>query len=189
MLLSDRDITSNVESDIYFVIEPFEPGQVQSASYDFRLGGTFRTVSAHSRSVIDPFQPQTGLWQSHIVGPDDEFILHPGQFALATTLERFGLPDNIAGQVGGKSSLGRLGLQVHSTAGFIDPGFMGHITLELSNVAVLPIVLRPGMLIGQIVYIMLVRPAAKPYDGKYQGQTDATESLYHLNYAGAEHAE
>ena len=149
MVLSDHDIKIELASG-RIVLEPFDEHLIQPASIDVRLGRDFRVFRNSSHVFIDPQTHQPDLTEQIVVGADDAFVLHPGQFALGTTLERIAVPDDVLGKLEGKSSLGRLGLMIHSTAGYIDPGWDGQITLELSNVASLPILLRPGMRIGQI---------------------------------------
>jgi dCTP deaminase len=168
-------------------IQPFVTEHVQPSSVDLRLGRHFR-VFEHSRYThIDVREPQPGLTQGFEVLEGEPFVLHPGEFALGATLERVGLPDDLVGRLEGKSSLGRLGLIIHSTAGYIDPGFDGTITLELSNVAKLPIPLYPGMFIGQISFLTMTTPVDRPYGSpglgsKYQGQEQPTESKVHLSF-------
>lgn len=180
MLLSDRDIAAEVASDrIRF--DPFEPAMVQPSSIDVRLDRYFRLFDNHKYAVIDPAEEQSDLTRLVAAAPGEAFILHPGEFALGSTLEQVALPDDVAARLEGKSSLGRLGLLTHSTAGFIDPGFVGHVTLELSNVATLPIKLWPGMKIGQMCFFRLSTPAEKPYGSgaagsRYQGQRGPTPS-------------
>lgn len=177
MLLSDGRIIEYVERG-YLDIRPFSEDQVQPASYDVRLANQFAVMSQHTAAVIYPWEKQDDLYAwitAH------EFILHPGKFCLASTLEYVKIPPYLAAQVGGKSSLGRLGLIVHATAGFIDPGFEGTITLEMGNVGELPICLRAGMPIGQLTFDELTEIAQKPYQGKYQGQSTTTASKYYLN--------
>lgn len=186
MLLSDRDIKEQVSSK-RVGIEPFDPAMVQPSSVDVRLDRFFRVFENHKYSEIDPSIEQPDLTRELEVAPDEHFILHPGEFVLASTYEVITLPDDIAGRLEGKSSLGRLGLLTHSTAGFIDPGFSGHITLELSNVANLPVKLFPGMKIGQLCLIKLSSPAEHPYGSsiygsRYQGQRGPTPSKSWLNF-------
>ncbi|MBE7189948.1 dCTP deaminase, partial [Jatrophihabitans endophyticus] len=147
MLLSDRDIRSEVEAG-RLAVEPWDAALVQPSSVDVRLDRFFRVFNNSRYTHIDPAQQQDDLTTLVEPAGDDPFVLHPGEFVLGSTLEVVTLPDDLAGRLEGKSSLGRLGLLTHSTAGFIDPGFTGHITLELSNVANLPITLWPGMKIG-----------------------------------------
>jgi len=186
VLLSDRDIRFEISSG-RVLVEPFEPGMIQPSSVDVRLDRFFRVFENHKYSVIDPSIEQSELTREVEVADDEFFILHPGEFVLASTYEVITLPDDIAGRLEGKSSLGRLGLLTHSTAGFIDPGFSGHITLELSNVANLPVKLFPGMKIGQLCLIKLSSPAEHPYGSaqygsRYQGQRGPTPSRSWLNF-------
>ena len=186
MLLSDRDIRSEVQSG-RVAVEPFDEAMIQPSSVDVRLDKFFRVFENHKYSVIDPSIEQAELTREVIAEDDEAFILHPGEFVLASTYEIITLPDDIAGRLEGKSSLGRLGLLTHSTAGFIDPGFSGHITLELSNVANLPVKLYPGMKIGQLCLIKLSSPAEHPYGSaiyasRYQGQRGPTPSRSFMNF-------
>lgn len=186
MLLSDRDIKSEVASG-RVGIEPFQVEMVQPSSVDVRLDRFFRVFENHRYSEIDPSTEQPDLTREVEVGADEHFILHPGEFVLASTYEVITLPHDIAGRLEGKSSLGRLGLLTHSTAGFIDPGFSGHITLELSNVANLPVKLFPGMKIGQLCLFKLSSNAEHPYGSavygsRYQGQRGPTPSKSWLNF-------
>ncbi len=186
MLLSDRDIAAEIKSG-RVKVDPFDPKMIQPSSVDVRLDRFFRVFENHRYEVIDPSVEQSELTREVAVAPDDFFILHPGEFVLASTYEVITLPDDIAGRLEGKSSLGRLGLLTHSTAGFIDPGFSGHITLELSNVANLPVKLYPGMKIGQLCLIKLSSPAEHPYGSalygsRYQGQRGPTPSKSWLNF-------
>ena len=186
MLLSDRDIALEVKAG-RVKVEPFTDAMIQPSSVDVRLDRFFRVFENHKYSVIDPSIEQSDLTREVAVNDDEFFILHPGEFVLASTFEVITLPDDIAGRLEGKSSLGRLGLLTHSTAGFIDPGFSGHITLELSNVANLPVKLFPGMKIGQLCLIKLSSPAEHPYGSaqygsRYQGQRGPTASKSWLNF-------
>ncbi len=186
MLLSDRDIRAEVQAGRVRV-EPYDQEMVQPSSIDVRLDRFFRVFENHKYSVIDPSVEQSELTREVEVGPKEFFILHPGEFVLASTYEVISLPDDLAGRLEGKSSLGRLGLLTHSTAGFIDPGFTGHITLELSNVANLPVKLFPGMKIGQLCLIKLSSPAEHPYGSalygsRYQGQRGPTASRSWMNF-------
>ncbi len=186
MLLSDRDIKAEISAG-RVKVEPFEGAMIQPSSVDVRLDRFFRVFENHKYSVIDPSIEQSELTREVEVAGNEEFILHPGEFVLASTYEVITLPDDIAGRLEGKSSLGRLGLLTHSTAGFIDPGFSGHITLELSNVANLPVKLFPGMKIGQLCLIKLSSPAENPYGSavygsRYQGQRGPTASKSWLNF-------
>jgi dCTP deaminase len=190
VLLSDRDLRKELESG-RLVLDPWDPEMLQPSSVDVRLDRYFRVFQNSRYTHIDPAQQQDEL-TSPFETPDDEpFVLHPGEFVLGSTFESVGLPDDLAGRLEGKSSLGRLGLLTHSTAGFIDPGFTGHITLELSNVANLPITLWPGMKIGQLCLFRLSSPAERPYgsDGvgsRYQGQLGPTPSRAHQNFHRAQ---
>lgn len=186
MLLSDRDIQAEIDSK-RVVLEPFDPGMIQPSSVDVRLDKFFRVFENHKYPHIDPATEQADLTRLVDVEGDDPFVLHPGEFVLASTYEVITLPDDIAGRLEGKSSLGRLGLLTHSTAGFIDPGFSGHVTLELSNVATLPILLYPGMKIGQLCLFRLSSPAEHPYGSsqygsRYQGQRGPTQSRSWQNF-------
>ena len=186
MLLSDRDIRAEITAG-RVAVEPFAESMVQPSSVDVRLDRFFRVFENHKYSVIDPSIEQSELTREVIVEPNEHFILHPGEFVLASTYEIITLPDDIAGRLEGKSSLCLLGLLTHSTAGFIDPGFSGHITLELSNVANLPVKLFPGMKIGQLCLIKLSSPAEHPYGSavyasRYQGQRGPTASRSWINF-------
>ena len=190
MLLSDRDIKAEIDAG-RVKVEPFDGAMIQPSSVDVRLDRFFRVFENHKYSVIDPSIEQSDLTREVAVEANEEFILHPGEFVLASTYEVITLPDDIAGRLEGKSSLGRLGLLTHSTAGFIDPGFSGHITLELSNVANLPVKLFPGMKIGQLCLIKLSSPAENPYGSalygsRYQGQRGPTASKSWLNFHQSE---
>jgi len=186
VLLSDRDIRSEIKSG-RVAVEPFAEAMIQPSSVDVRLDKFFRVFENHKYSVIDPSIEQAELTREVIAEHGEAFILYPGEFVLASTYEVITLPDDIAGRLEGKSSLGRLGLLTHSTAGFIDPGFSGHITLELSNVANLPVKLFPGMKIGQLCLIKLTSPAEHPYGSaiyasRYQGQRGPTASRSFMNF-------
>ena len=186
MLLSDRDIRAAIEvRDV--VLEPFAAELVQPSSVDVRIDRYFRLFDNHKYAVIDPAQEQPELTRLVEVEPDEPFVLHPGEFVLASTYEVVTLAASIAARLEGKSSLGRLGLLTHSTAGFIDPAFSGHVTLELSNVATLPIKLWPGMKIGQLCFFRLSSPAEHPYGSqgygsRYQGQRGPTASRSYRNF-------
>jgi dCTP deaminase len=186
VLLSDRDIRAEVEAG-RVRLEPFDDGMIQPSSIDVRLDRFFRTFENHRYPHIDPAEEQPDLTRLVEAAADEAFVLHPGEFALASTYEVISLPDDVAGRLEGKSSLGRLGLLTHSTAGFIDPGFSGHVTLELSNVATLPIKLWPGMKIGQLCLFRLSSPAEHPYGSavygsRYQGQRGPTPSRSFQNF-------
>ncbi len=186
MLLSDRDLVAELKAGT-LGIDPFEPALVQPSSIDFRLDHMFRVFNNHLYTHIDPATQQDELTSLVEVADGQAFVLHPGEFVLASTLEVITLGNQLAGRVEGKSSLGRLGLLTHSTAGFIDPGFSGHITLELSNVANLPIKLWPGMKIGQLCIMRLTSEAEHPYGSavygsRYQGQRGPTPSRSWQNW-------
>lgn len=186
MLLSDRDIAKAID-DGELGIEPYDATLIQPSSVDVRLDRYFRVFNNSRYTHIDPKLEMPELTKLVEVGDDDGFVLHPGEFVLASTLEKFTLPAHLAGRLEGKSSLGRLGLLTHSTAGFIDPGFSGYITLELSNVANLPIILYPGMKVGQLALFKMSSPAETPYGSgklgsKYQGQRGPTPSKAYLNF-------
>lgn len=180
MVLSDRDIRAELAAG-RIAITPLVEANVQPASVDVRLGSNFRVFRNSSHAFIDPLASQEGLTESIDVAEGGTFVLQPGQFALATTLERIKLPDDVLGRLEGKSTLGRLGLMIHSTAGYVDPGWEGELTLELSNVATLPIVLHPGMRVGQLSFERMSSPVERPYGSAglgshYQGQLGATPS-------------
>jgi dCTP deaminase len=186
VLLSDRDIIAELDQK-RVRLDPFDRSMVQPSSVDVRLDRWFRVFENHKYPHIDPAEDQPEL--TRLVEPDREepFILHPGEFVLGSTYEQVTLPDDIAARLEGKSSLGRLGLLTHSTAGFIDPGFSGHVTLELANVANLPIKLWPGMKIGQLCFFRLTSPAMEPYGSaaygsRYQGQRGPTPSRSSANF-------
>jgi dCTP deaminase len=186
VLLSDRDLLTEIDNK-RVTIEPFDPEMIQPSSIDVRLDRMFRVFENHKYPHIDPSIEQADLTRLIEPDGDDPFILHPGEFVLGSTLEVVSLPDDLAGRLEGKSSLGRLGLLTHSTAGFIDPGFSGHITLELSNAATLPIKLFPGMKIGQLCLFRLSSPADHPYGSdkygsRYQGQRGPTASRSFANF-------
>ena len=186
VLLSDRDIRAELTSG-RLGLEPFDDSLVQPSSIDVRLDSMFRVFNNTRYTHIDPALQQDELTSLVEPATNEPFVLHPGEFALGHTAERFTLPDDLVGIVNGKSSLGRMGLQVHATAGFVDPGFTGVIVLELSNVANLPILLRPGMKIAQMVFEQMDRAAERPYGhpdlgSKYQGQSGAVASKYSENY-------
>ena len=186
MLLSDRDLRKELASG-RLGIEPCDEAMVQPSSVDVRLDRFFRVFNNTRYTHIDPSQQQDDLTSLVESGDEEPFVLHPGEFVLGSTFEAVRLPDDLAGRLEGKSSLGRLGLLTHSTAGFIDPGFEGHITLELSNVANLPITLWPGMKIGQLCLFRLSSAAENPYGSaaagsRYQGQRGPTPSRAYLNF-------
>src|SRR6187431_1577050 len=189
MILSDRTIREQIDAG-RIVIDPFDPACVQPSSVDLHVDSEFRVFANSRYPYIDVKQEQPDLTELVETKPDEPFILHPGEFVLGSTLERVGLPDDLVARLEGKSSLGRLGLLIHSTAGFIDPGFDGHVTLELSNVANLPITIYPEMKIGQLSFVQMSEPAETPYGSgglgsKYQGQRGPTPSRYWQNFADA----
>jgi dCTP deaminase len=186
VLLSDRDLRAEIAAG-QISIDPYDPSMVQPSSVDVRLDRYFRVFENHLYPHIDPAVEQPDL--TRLIEPEkgEPFILHPGEFVLGSTFEVVTLPDYMASRLEGKSSLGRLGLLTHSTAGFIDPGFSGHVTLELSNVATLPIKLWPGMKIGQLCMFRLSSPAEHPYGSqtygsRYQNQRGPTASRSYLNF-------
>lgn len=186
MLLSDRDINAQISAG-RVRLDPWDPEMVQPSSVDVRLDRYFRIFENHRYPVIDPAAEQNELTRMVTPNGDDPFVLHPGEFVLGATYEYVTLPDDVAARLEGKSSLGRLGLLTHSTAGFIDPGFNGHITLELSNMSTLPLKLYPGMKIGQLCFFQLSSPAEHPYGSKstgshYQGQRGPTASRSYQNF-------
>jgi dCTP deaminase len=188
VVLSDRTIKRLI-AEGRIGIEPYDESLVQPSSVDVRADRLFRVFHNARYPYIDVKQPQEELTELVEVQEDNPFILHPGEFVLGSTLERIRLPDDLVGRLEGKSSLGRLGLLIHSTAGFIDPGWDGHVTLELSNVANLPITIYPGMRIGQLSYMQLDQPVETPYGSgelgsKYQGQRGPTQSRYWQNFSG-----
>jgi len=186
VLLSDGDIRKELESG-RVGLEPLDLSMVQPSSTDVRLDRFFRLFDNHKYQHIDPSLDQPDLTRLVEVEAHEPFVLHPGEFVLGATYEVVTLPDDVAARLEGKSSLGRLGLLTHSTAGFIDPGFSGHVTLELSNVATLPITLWPGMKIGQLCFFRLSSPAEHPYGSqkygsRYQGQRGPTASRSFQNF-------
>ena len=187
VILSDRSLREAIEAG-RIVIDPFDSELVQPSSIDVRVDRLFRVFRNHTSGVIDVKQDTRALTELVEIPEDGVFMLHPGEFVLGSTLERIAVPDDLVGRVEGKSSLGRLGLLIHSTAGFVDAGFDGHITLELANVASLPITLYPGMKIGQVSFMQMTTPAERPYGkgatgSKYQGQRGPTPSRYFENFS------
>src|SRR5215213_52410 len=179
-VLSDGTIRRLAEEG-RIVIEPWEPELVQPASVDLRLGDSFRVFHNHRTAAIDLRDPPTNLTEEVITS--DVFVIHPGEFVLGVTREYVELPDDIVARIEGKSSLGRLGLIVHATAGFVDPGFKGTLTLEITNLTRVPIKLYAGLPIAQLSFMALDAPAERPYGhpdlgSHYHGQVDATESRY-----------
>lgn len=184
--MSDRDIRASIEAG-EIGLEPLDMSLLQPSSFDVRIDRFFRLFDNHKYAFIDPAEQQDDLTRFVEVAADEPFILHPGEFVLGSTYEFVKLPDNVAARLEGKSSLGRLGLVTHSTAGFVDPGFNGHVTLELSNMATLPIKLWPGMKIGQLCFFQLSSPSETPYGSakylnRYQGQRGPTASRSYMNF-------
>ena len=186
MILSDHSLREAIAAR-HIVIDPFDAVCVQPSSIDLKVGGLFRVFRNHTAGVID-VKADLGELTELIEIPDDGvFMLHPGEFVLGSTHERVTVPDDLVARIEGKSSLGRLGLLIHSTAGFIDAGFDGHVTLELANVASLPITIYPHMKIGQLSFMTMTTPADEPYGSgasgsKYQGQRGPTPSRYFENF-------
>ncbi len=186
MLLSDKDIKAEIGSG-RVGMEPYDVAMVQPSSIDVRLDRFFRVFENHRYPHIDPSTEQAELTREVATVGDEPFVLHPVEFVLGSTYEVVTLPNDIAARLEGKSSLGRLGLLTHSTAGFIDPGFSGHVTLELANVATLPILLYPGMKIGQVCFFRMTSESEHPYGSsvygsRYHGQRGPTPSRSHLNF-------
>jgi dCTP deaminase len=186
VILSDRSIREALASG-RILIDPLDDTAVQPSSVDLHVDHFFRVFRNDTTPFIDPKESQEDLTELVEVPSEKPFILHPGEFVLGSTLERVGLPDDLVARLEGKSSLGRLGLLIHSTAGFVDAGWDGHLTLELSNVANLPIAIYPGMKIGQISFLQMTTAADHPYGSdatgsKYQGQRGPTPSRYYLNF-------
>ena len=187
MILSDRSLREHLDAG-RIVIEPFDASCIQPSSIDVKIGNLFRVFRNHTSPIIDVKQNQENLTELITIALDGVFMLHPGEFVLGSTLERIAVPDDLVARIEGKSSLGRLGLIIHSTAGFVDAGFDGHITLELTNIATLPITLYPGMKIGQVSFMQMTTPADHPYGkgargSKYQGQRGPTPSRYWENFS------
>jgi dCTP deaminase len=188
VILSDRTIKEELAAG-RIVIEPLDESCIQPSSVDLHIDGSFRVFRNHTMGIIDVKTDTSDLTELVEIEPDGVFILHPGEFVLGTTLERVALPDDLVARLEGKSSLGRLGLLIHSTAGFVDAGWDGQLTLELSNVASLPITLYPNMKIGQISFIKMTTAADHPYGSgevgsKYQGQRGPIASQYYKNFEG-----
>jgi dCTP deaminase len=186
VILSDVTIRKAL-AEGRIIIEPLLDGGVQPSSVDLRVDRYFRVFRNDTTPYIDPKLAQEDLTELVEIGEGKAFVLHPGEFVLGSTLERVALPDDLVARLEGKSSLGRLGLLIHSTAGFVDAGWDGHLTLELSNVANLPIAIYPGMKIGQISFLQMTTPAEHPYGSgeagsKYQGQRGPTPSRYYQNF-------
>ena len=186
-VLADRDIHAAIERG-EIVVRPFDPNDVQPASVDLHLDRKFRVFRNNRYPYIDLRQPQPDLTELLEIRDDEPFILHPGEFVLGQTLEWVEIPDDLLAHLDGKSSLGRVGLLIHSTAGYVDPGWKGTLTLELSNVANLPIALYFGMKIGQISFVRMTSPVDRPYGSpdlgsKYQGQSEPTASAFHRDFS------
>ncbi len=186
MVLSDRSIREEIAAG-RIVIEPLGDGCIQPSSVDLHVDRYFRLFRNHTMKVIDVREDQEDLTELVDIADGQALILHPGEFVLGSTLERVTLPADLVARLEGKSSLGRLGLLIHSTAGFVDAGWDGHLTLELSNVANLPITVYPGMKVGQISFLQMSTPAERPYGSqglgsKYQGQWGPTPSRYSENF-------
>ena len=191
-VLSDRDIRAAIEAG-EVVIKPYDPQDLQPSSVDLHLDRRFRVFRNNRYAYIDVRSPQPDLTEMLSVADDEPFILHPGEFVLGQVLEWTELPDNLVARLEGKSSLGRLGLLIHSTAGYVDPGWKGNLTLELSNVANLPIALYYGMKIGQISFFRMSSPVERPYGSpelgsKYQGQSEPTASAFHRDFSNGANA-
>ncbi|MDQ2699901.1 MAG: dCTP deaminase, partial [Actinomycetota bacterium] len=185
-VLSDRTIRTEIEAG-RIEIDPYDASMIQPSSIDVRVDRKFRVFHNARYPYIDVRQPMEDLTTLVDTGPEEPFILHPGEFVLGQTLERVSLPNDLVARLEGKSSLGRLGLLIHSTAGFVDAGFSGNLTLELSNVANLPITIYHGMPIGQLSFMRMDRPVEDAYGtsakgSKYQGQAEPTASRYYLNF-------
>ena len=186
MILSDRSIKEALDAK-RIIIDPLDMSCIQPSSIDVKVSNLFRVFRNHTAGTIDVKRDLSELTELVEIERDGVFMLHPGEFVLGSTLERIAIAKDLVGRVEGKSSLGRLGLLIHSTAGFIDAGFDGHITLELSNVANLPITIYPSMKIGQVSFMTMTTPADKPYGSgasgsKYQGQRGPTPSQYFKNF-------
>ena len=185
MILSDKSIREAIESG-RLGIDPFDPNLIQPSSYDVRLDHKFLVFRNTKRAFIDVKQPADDLMELLEFAADEPMFLHPKEFVLGSTIERVRIPDDLVGRLEGRSSLGRLGIVIHSTAGFIDASFEGHVTLEISNLANLPIALYPGMRIGQISFTQMTTPAERPYGpargSKYSGQSLPTASRLYLDF-------
>lgn len=186
MILSDRSIREQIEAG-RITVDPLGENAIQPSSVDVRVDDSFRVFANHRHPYIDVRTEIPDLTELVKVGDGEAFILHPGEFVLGSTYERLSLPDDLVARIEGKSSLGRLGLLVHATAGFVDPGWDGWLTLELSNVSTLPIAIYPGMKIGQLAFFELTTPAERPYGSegvgsKYKGQRGPTPSKFFMNF-------
>jgi dCTP deaminase len=187
-VLSDRDIATALTAG-RVKVEPYDPADLQPSSIDLHLDRSFRVFRNNRYPFIDVRAPQPDLTEMINVADDEAFVLHPGEFVLGQTIEWVELPDDLVARLEGKSSLGRLGLLIHSTAGYVDPGWKGKLTLELSNVANLPIALYFGMKIGQISFFEMSSPVDRPYGSaglgsKYQGQSEPTASAFFRDFHG-----
>ncbi|MDP9236311.1 MAG: dCTP deaminase [Chloroflexota bacterium] len=187
MVLSDRSIKEAIAAG-RLLIDPLDPQDIQPASVDVHIDRVFRVFKVSSRPFIDPRQPMDDLTDEVVIEDGEPFFIHPGEFVLASTLEVVSLPDDIVAQVEGKSSLGRIGLLIHATAGYVDPGWSGKLTLELSNVAKMPIALHFGMKIGQLSFLRMTTPVDRPYGSpglrsKYQGQMGPTPSRAYSEFS------
>jgi dCTP deaminase len=185
MILSDRDIKAALASG-RIVIEPLDDPdmQIQPASVDLRLGTHFLVFKHAKKAYINPLADDATEYTEEVeVAADEPFILHPGEFMLGTTMERVELPDDLVGRVDGRSSIGRLAIMIHATAGYVDPGYRGQVTLELSNVGKMPVLLFPGMRVCQISFEPMTSTADRPYGSgrgsKYQDQSGPTPSRIH----------
>ena len=190
-VLSDRDIRASLQAG-RVRIDPYDPSCLQPSSVDLHLDREFRVFRNNRYPYIDVRQPQPDLTELMSIGDEEPFILHPGEFVLGQTLEWVELPDDLVARLEGKSSLGRLGLLIHSTAGYVDPGWKGNLTLELSDVANLPIALYFGMKIGQISFFRMTSPVERPYGSKelgskYQGQSTPTASAFYRDFDSTRH--
>ena len=186
MILSDRSLREEIANN-RIVIDPLDERCIQPSSIDVKVSNLFRVFRNHTAGIIDVKEDMEDLTELITIQDEGVFMLHPGEFVLGSTLERIAVPNDLVARIEGKSSLGRLGLLIHSTAGFIDAGFDGHVTLELANVASLPITIYPGMRIGQVSFMRMTTPADKPYGSgaqgsKYQGQRGPTPSRYFENF-------
>ena len=193
MVLSDRTIKAEIAAG-RLVFDPYDESLVQPSSVDVRVDAAFRVFHNSRHPYIDVRQQMDDLTELVTVKKGDPFVLHPGEFVLGQTLERVKIPNDLVARLEGKSSLGRLGLFIHSTAGFVDPGFEGNLTLELSNVANLPITIYEGMPIGQISFMRMDAPVEHAYGAreagsKYQGQTEPTASRFYLNFDDSDQAD
>lgn len=186
MVLSDRSIKEEIDKG-RVVVSPLDRDDIQPASIDLHLDRKVLTFTNSRQPFIDVKESLEDLTEMLEIPEDSPFILHPGEFVLGSTVEHIELPEDLVARLEGKSSLGRIGLVIHSTAGFVDPGWKGHLTLELSNLARLPITLYYGMKIGQISFLRLTTPADRLYGSeslgsKYQGQTEPTPTRFHQDF-------